>query len=68
MKSEALMEDPKNTSMEARRDRTGGIVRDKLDILMAEMRREQIPPHLIQLAEDLQSAIDARQADGDPSS
>ncbi len=62
------MEDPKNTSMEARRDRTGGIVRDKLDILMAEMRREQIPPHLIQLAEDLQSAIDARQADGDPSS
>lgn len=68
MKSEALMEDPKNTSMETRRDRTGGIVRDKLDILMAEMRREQIPPHLIQLAEDLQSAIDARQADGDPSS
>jgi septum formation topological specificity factor MinE len=68
MKSEALMEEPKNTSMEARRDRTGGIVRDKLDILMAEMRREQIPPHLIQLAEDLQSAIDARQADGDPSS
>lgn len=62
------MEDPKNTSMETRRDRTGGIVRDKLDILMAEMRREQIPPHLIQLAEDLQSAIDARQADGDPSS
>ena len=62
------MEDPKNTSMEARRDRTGGIVRDKLDILMAEMRREQIPPHLIQLAEDLQSAIDARKADGDPSS
>lgn len=68
MKSEALMEDPKNTSMEARRDRTGGIVRDKLDILMAEMRREQIPPHLIQLAEDLQSAIDARKADGDSSS
>lgn len=62
------MEDPKNTSMEARRDRTGGIVRDKLDILMAEMRREQIPPHLIQLAEDLQSAIDARKADGDSSS
>lgn len=62
------MEITKPTSMEARRDRTGGIVRDKLDILMAEMRREEVPPHLLQLAEELQAAIDARRAQADTGS
>ncbi len=49
--------------MEARRDRTGGIVRDRLDVLMAEMRREDVPPRLLELAEELQAAIDAKMKD-----
>lgn len=56
------MEKPKLASMEARRDRTGGIVRDKLDFLMEEMRREAVPPHLIKLAQDLQAALDDKTA------
>lgn len=54
------MEKSKHTSIEARRDRTGGVVRDKLDILMAEMRREAVPPHLLKLAEELQTALDEK--------
>ncbi len=54
------MEEPKISSPEARRDRTGGIVRDKLDLLMDEMRREAVPVHLIALAEELQSALDEK--------
>lgn len=49
--------------MEARRDRTGGIVRDRLDVLMAEMRREDVPARLLELAEELQAAIDAKTKD-----
>lgn len=56
------MEDSKHISMEGRRDRTGGIVRDTLDILMAEMRREDVPPHLMELAKELQVALDQKQA------
>ncbi|MBX9468506.1 MAG: hypothetical protein ACK4UW_13440 [Rhizobium rhizophilum] len=56
------MEKSKLTSMEARRDRTGGIVRDKLDVLMEEMHREAVPPHLTKLAQDLQSALDEKVA------
>jgi len=56
------MEDTAIRSMEARRDRTGGIVRDKLDLLMEEMRRQAVPPHLIKLAEELQAAIDEKRA------
>lgn len=52
-------------SMQARRDRTGGIVRDKLDLLMAELEREQVPAHLIELAKDLQAAIDGKMAGKD---
>lgn len=47
---------------EPRRDRTGGIVRDKLDLLMTEMRREKVPTHLLKLAEELQSALDEKVA------
>jgi hypothetical protein len=54
-KSEAM-------SMQGRRDRTGGIVRDKLDLLMAELEREQAPVHLIEMAKDLQAAIDRKMA------
>ncbi len=54
------MEDIRHISMEARRDRIGGMVRDKLDILLAEMRREAVPPRLIELAEELQSALDEK--------
>ncbi len=50
-KSEAM-------SMQGRRDRTGGIVRDKLDLLMAELLREKVPTRLIERAKDLQAAID----------
>ena len=56
------MEDTPIRSIEARRDRTGGIVRDKLDLLMEEMRRQAVPPHLIKLAEELQAAIDEKRA------
>jgi len=62
------MEETTIRSMEARRDRTGGIVRDKLDILMEEMRRQAVPPHLIKLAEELQAAIDDKRAGGKTSS
>ncbi|MCJ8240025.1 hypothetical protein [Peteryoungia algae] len=55
------MEKPKLTSIEARRDRTGGIVRDKLDVLMEDMRREAVPPHLVKLAIELQAALDEKQ-------
>jgi hypothetical protein len=48
------------SSMPGRRDRTGGIVRDKLDLLMAELTREQVPQHLLDLAGDLQAALDAK--------
>jgi len=55
------MEKPKLTSIEARRDRRGGIVRDKLDVLMEDMRREAVPPHLVKLAIELQAALDEKQ-------
>ncbi|QGG92306.1 hypothetical protein GH983_18330 [Agrobacterium sp. MA01] len=56
------MEEQKTSSPETRRDRTGGIVRDKLDLLMHETRREAVPGHLIALAEELQSALDEKAA------
>ena len=56
------MEKSKPTSMEARRDRTGGIVRDKLDFLMEEMRREAVPGHLVKLAQELQVALEEKTA------
>jgi hypothetical protein len=46
--------------MSGRRDRTGGIVRDKLDLLMSELAREQVPRRLIDLAQDLQAALDEK--------
>jgi hypothetical protein len=61
------MERANSLSLEARRDRTGGIVRDKLDILMAEMLREEVPAHLIKLAEDLQTALNEKGASADAS-
>ncbi len=60
------MEELKASQPETRRDRTGGIVRDKLDLLMAEMRREDVPYHLIKLAEELQSALDEKIAAAKP--
>ncbi|MDQ0420574.1 hypothetical protein J2045_001598 [Peteryoungia aggregata LMG 23059] len=54
-KSEAM-------SMQGRRDRTGGIVRDKLDLLMAELEREKAPTRLVELAKDLQAAMDDKMA------
>ncbi|MBC2772709.1 hypothetical protein H6M51_07530 [Rhizobium sp. AQ_MP] len=54
------MEELKSLSQDTRRDRTGGLVRDKLDLLMAEMRREEVPMHLIRLAEELQTALDEK--------
>jgi Mor family transcriptional regulator len=56
------METSKRKSGEARRDRTGGIVRDKLDLLMDDTRREAVPSHLTRLAEELQAAIDDKTA------
>lgn len=58
------MEVPHIRSMETRRDRTGGIVRDKLDLLMDEMRRQSVPPHLITLAEELQAALNEKSGNG----
>lgn len=46
-----------------RRNRTGGIVREKLDLLMSEQLREQVPDRLIDLARELQSAIEKKSAD-----
>jgi hypothetical protein len=48
------------SSMSGRRDRTGGIVRDKLDLLMSELAREQVPQRLIDVAQDLQAALDEK--------
>lgn len=45
-----------------RRNRTGGIVREKLDLLMSEQTREQVPVRLIELAQQLQSAIEQKSA------
>ncbi|KPF57783.1 hypothetical protein [Rhizobium sp. AAP116] len=56
------MEELKIAFPETRRDRTGGIVRDKLDLLMHETRREAVPEYLIVLAEELQSALDQKVA------
>jgi hypothetical protein len=43
-----------------RRDRTGGVVRDKLDLLMNGLVQEQVPKRLIDLAKDLQAALDEK--------
>ncbi|NBB48289.1 hypothetical protein GVN24_08425 [Rhizobium sp. CRIBSB] len=52
-------------SMQGRRGRTGGIVRDKLDLLMAELEREKVPTRLVELAKDLQAAMDDKMAASD---
>lgn len=56
------MKNSNRNSAEVRRDRTGGIVRDKLDLLMDETRREAVPQRLVTLAEQLQTAIDEKNA------
>ncbi|KQW28095.1 hypothetical protein ASE36_16765 [Rhizobium sp. Root274] len=48
------------SSIPGRRDRTGGIVRDKLDLLMIELEREKVPQNLVDLAQDLQKALDEK--------
>jgi hypothetical protein len=48
------------SSIPGRRDRTGGIVRDKLDLLMTELAREKVPQNLIDLAQDLQNALNEK--------
>ncbi|RKE80193.1 hypothetical protein [Rhizobium sp. AG855] len=48
------------SSIPGRRDRTGGVVRDKLDLLMAELEREKVPQRLIDMAQDLQKALDEK--------
>lgn len=45
------------SSILGRRDRTGGIVRDKLDLLMHQVATEEVPARLIESAENLQSAL-----------
>lgn len=45
-----------------RRHRAGGIVREKLDLLMSEQERELVPDRLIELAKELQSAIEQKSA------
>lgn len=54
------MSDKAASSIPGRRDRTGGIVRDRLDLLMAELEREQVPQRLIDLAQDVQKALDEK--------
>jgi hypothetical protein len=54
------MKNTKRNSAEVRRDRTGGIVRDKLDLLMDQTQREAVPEHLVTLAEKLQAAVDEK--------
>ncbi len=54
------MSHPPASSNPVRRDRTGGIVRDKLDLLMVELAREQVPQRLLDLAQDLQTALDEK--------
>jgi hypothetical protein len=47
-------------SILGRRDRTGGIVRDKLDLLMHQVATEEVPARLIESAQDLQSALNEK--------
>ncbi|TPP07037.1 hypothetical protein [Rhizobium glycinendophyticum] len=54
------MSHPPASSNPVRRDRTGGVVRDRLDLLMAELAREQVPQRLLDLAQDLQLALDEK--------
>ena len=51
---------PAASSTPGRRERTGGVVRDKLDLLMAELEKEKVPQRLIDLAQDLQKALDEK--------
>ncbi len=48
------------SSLPGRRDRTGGIVRDKLDLLMHQVGTEKVPARLVESAQNLQSALDAK--------
>lgn len=48
------------SSLPGRRDRTGGIVRDKLDLLMHQVATEKVPARLVESAQNLQSALDAK--------
>lgn len=60
--SEDRMVKTTGASGAGRRNRTGGIVREKLDLLMSEHTREPIPDRLIELALELQSAIKEKSA------
>ncbi|KPF44953.1 hypothetical protein ACSV9I_12805 [Rhizobium sp. G187] len=46
-----------------RRDRSGGIVRDKLDELREAVEREPYPARLMEQAQALQTALDAKRKD-----
>ncbi|MDH4441784.1 MAG: hypothetical protein QE284_15520 [Rhizobium sp.] len=59
------MSKPSARSLPGRRDRTGGVVRDKLDLLMAALAREQVPQHLMTLAQELQTALDEKSPNPD---
>jgi hypothetical protein len=61
------MAEAKPGSSKRRRDNTHSVVADSLDKLLSETRLEQVPPRLVELAEDLQAAIDAKAKGARPS-
>ncbi|CAH0338448.1 hypothetical protein [Rhizobium sp. CECT 9324] len=56
------MEKTAGASGKGRRHRAGGLVREKLDLLMEEHTREHVPTNLIKLALELQAAIEEKTA------
>lgn len=43
------------------RTRKDGPVHEKLELLLSELKREDVPAHLLELALQLQHALDAQQ-------
>ena len=55
------MAQSKTLASESSRSRKADVVQQKLDLLMNELKREDVPPHLRDLAQQLQDALDDRQ-------
>lgn len=54
------MKEAKPASTKGRRDKTHSVVANSLNQLMDETNREDVPSQLVELAQQLQAAIDAK--------